>query len=103
MGVPIIVQARLPGLPYAAETRLIPGFEPEVAKTITSSLFRSLARWWCPSLRRWFGQARQNIHPGLLRQHAKDSGFRDRRHRPMGIFFSLSLEHGCFFIRIADQ
>lgn len=41
--------------------------------------------------------------PGLLRQHAKDSGCRDRRHFPFGIFFSLSLEHGCFFIRIADQ
>jgi len=26
-----------------------------------------------PSLRRWF---RQNIHPGLFRQHAKDSGCR---------------------------
>jgi hypothetical protein len=41
--------------------------------------------------------------PGLLRQHAKDGCCRDRRHRPVGIFFPLSLEHACFFIRILDQ
>jgi hypothetical protein len=56
-------------------------------------------QWTC----RLFVQARQNSHPGLPRQHPKDSGCRDRRHRPFGIFFSLSLEHGCFFIRIVDQ
>jgi hypothetical protein len=45
----------------------------------------------------------KNRHPGLIRQHAKDSGSRDRRRLPLGIFFSLSLEHGGFFIRIADH
>ena len=51
-----------------------------------------------PSLRRWF---RQDIR-GLFGQHAKDSGCRDRRHLPLGIFFPLGLEHGGFFVRIAD-
>ena len=40
---------------------------------------------------------------GLLRHHPKDRSCRDRRHLPLGIFFPFSLEHGCFFIWIADK
>ena len=39
----------------------------------------------------------------LRRVHAKDSRFRDRWDLPLGIFSSLSLEHGCFFTRIVNN
>lgn len=50
--------------------------------------FRSLARWWCPSLRRWFGQARQNIHP--FTQAARERQWLSRPTAPsIGDIFSL--------------
>src|ERR1700691_2659099 len=39
----------------------------------------------------------------LRRVHAKDSRCRDRWHLPLGIFSSLSLEHGCLFSGIVDN
>ena len=47
-----------------------------------------------------------SVRPGwaaLRRVHAKDSRCRDRWYLPLGIFSSLSLEHGCFFNRIVDH